>query len=77
MTAYSSHCLTSVGVDFLEEFIRKRYVKIGNTYRTYNLFNTSTLTTCEPANIQAILSTKFQDFELGRENFQTLLGNGY
>jgi hypothetical protein len=35
--------------------------------------------TCDPKNIQAILATRFQDFELGetrRQSFFPLLGNG-
>lgn len=49
------------------------------TYRIFNTFNTSLISTIEPENVQAILATKFNDFELGkdrRENFAEVLGNG-
>lgn len=50
-----------------------------NTYRIFGLFNESIVTTAEPENIQAILATKFHDFDLGpsrRDNFHDMLGNG-
>ncbi len=49
------------------------------TYRQYNLFNSSAVSTSDPENIQAILATKFHDFELGplrRNNFIPILGHG-
>ena len=50
-----------------------------NTYRIFGLFNNTLVTTAEPENVQAILATKFHDFNLGplrRDNFHELLGNG-
>ncbi|KAG0647858.1 Cytochrome P450-CM2 [Hyphodiscus hymeniophilus] len=68
------------GMDFLEDMIRARFTEMGcNTYRIFGLFNSSIVTTAEPENIQAILGTKFHDFDLGpsrRENFHDMLGNG-
>jgi cytochrome P450 len=49
------------------------------THRIYGLFNSTLVDTAEPENIQAILATKFHDFDLGpfrRENFHDMLGNG-
>jgi cytochrome P450 len=49
------------------------------THRTFGLFNFSIVTTAEPENIQAILATKFHDFDLGptrAENFHDMLGDG-
>jgi cytochrome P450 len=50
-----------------------------HTYRIHNLFNATLVTTADPENIQAILATKFHDFDLGpdrRGNFYEALGNG-
>lgn len=50
-----------------------------NTYRIHNVFNSSLVTTADPENIQAILATKFQDYDLGpsrRDNFYQMIGNG-
>lgn len=67
-------------LDFLEDFIASRYHSMKcATYRTFGLWNSHFITTHEPANIQAILATKFSEFELGsfrRDNFMPMLGNG-
>lgn len=67
-------------LDFLDDIIRARYDQMGcNTYRVHNLFNRHMVSTIEPLNIQAILATKFHDFDLGpsrHDNFQAMLGNG-
>jgi cytochrome P450 len=67
-------------LDFLEEIIRARYLDMGlYTFRFHNLFNTTMISTAEPENIQAILATKFHDFDLGpqrRDMFYEVLGNG-
>ena len=46
---------------------------------TQNFLGADDLITADPKNIQAMLSTQFNDFEIGRErreNFAPLLGNG-
>lgn len=66
--------------DFLEDFIRKRTENMGcYTYRLHNIFNESILSTTDPENIQAILATKFHDFDLGPQRhkmFEEMLGHG-
>ncbi|KAK6608663.1 hypothetical protein QC760_001652 [Botrytis cinerea] len=67
------------GMDILEDHIRARYLKMGvGTYRIFNPFD-SLVSTSDPENIQAILATKFTDFELGpsrSQNMFELLGHG-
>ncbi|EKD19071.1 hypothetical protein MBM_02308 [Drepanopeziza brunnea f. sp. 'multigermtubi' MB_m1] len=67
------------GLDFLE-YIRGRYVNMQcYTYRIHGLFFNSMVTTSDPENIQAILATKFPDYDLGparNDAFYELLGNG-
>lgn len=67
------------GIDFLEDKIRSRYIKIGApTHRFFNVGGTL-IHTAEPENIQAVLATKFADFELGAartKNLGDLIGNG-
>jgi cytochrome P450 len=49
------------------------------TYRIFGLFNRSIVTTSEPQNVQALLATQFNDFDLGpsrRDNFHSFIGNG-
>jgi len=64
----------------LEDIIRKPTLKMKcNTYRVFGVFNSSGVTTSDPENIQAILATKFHDFDLGIErevNFADMLGDG-
>ncbi|KAI1379835.1 cytochrome P450 [Hypoxylon crocopeplum] len=66
--------------DFFEEFVRAPFEKIGGyTYRSYGLFDESHILTADPANIQAVLSGKFQDYELGpkrKRKYEGLLGDG-
>ncbi|RDL38562.1 uncharacterized protein BP5553_02902 [Venustampulla echinocandica] len=68
------------GIDPLEDIIRKRSEKMGcHTYRTFSAFNSSVVGTSEPENIQAVLATKFHDFDIGiarQKNFFDMLGNG-
>ncbi|KAH8674572.1 cytochrome P450 [Tricladium varicosporioides] len=69
------------GVDFLEDFIRKRYIDMGTyTFRNFATFdNSSMISTSEPENVQAVLATKFQDFDLPplrQSVFLPLLGVG-
>ncbi|KAL3427594.1 cytochrome p450 family protein [Phlyctema vagabunda] len=65
--------------DFLEDVIRAPYKSIsGYTYRV-NSFLGSQINNADPENIQAILATKFQDFDLGeirRKNFHDVFGDG-
>lgn len=49
------------------------------TYRVFNPFNSSMINTAEPANIQAILASKFHDFDLGpnrHKGFHAMFGDG-
>ncbi|KAL2070874.1 hypothetical protein VTL71DRAFT_13900 [Oculimacula yallundae] len=67
-------------LDFLDDVVLKRNIDMGcNTYRMHNIFFTSIVFTEEPENIQAVLATKFHDYELGparNDAFYSLLGNG-
>ncbi|CZT00411.1 related to n-alkane-inducible cytochrome P450 [Rhynchosporium agropyri] len=67
-------------LDFLDDFVVKRCKDMGcYTYRMHNIFFTSVVFTYEPENIQAVLATKFHDYELGparNDAFHSLLGNG-
>lgn len=69
-----------VPTDILEDQIRARYLQMGvNTYRVHDSFYHSTIYTSSPQNMQAILATKFHDYELGpsrTENMFELLGHG-
>ncbi|CZR54184.1 related to n-alkane-inducible cytochrome P450 [Phialocephala subalpina] len=66
--------------DFLDDNIRKRNQDMGcNTFRIHNAFNETILSTCDPENIQAILATRFHDFDLGPQRhkmFEEMLGHG-
>ena len=63
----------------IPEHLQERVVRASaNTY-SYEFLRTVTIFSNEPKNIQAILSTQFQDFGLGptrRNNFLPLLGHG-
>lgn len=51
------------------------YAKNGTTFESPGLFTGSRLNTIDPVNIQAILASQFQDFELGQQlNRRLLLG---
>lgn len=51
------------------------YAKNGTTFESPGLFTDSRLNTIDPVNIQAILASQFQDFELGKQlNRRLLLG---
>lgn len=51
------------------------YTKNGTTFESPGLFTDSRLNTIDPVNIQAILASQFQDFELGKQlNRRILLG---
>ena len=63
----------------LPECLRERFARAGaGTYR-YEFLNRTTIFTIDPENLQAILSSQFQDFSLGtlrRANFLPFLGHG-
>jgi cytochrome P450 len=49
------------------------------TFRIFGLFNQSLVTTSDPENVQALLATKFHDFDMGsarKDGFFDLLGMG-
>lgn len=55
------------------------YKEIGKNTWCQNVLGTMQYVTNDPKNIQAILATQFQDFEIGslrRGNFFPMLGNG-
>ncbi|KAI1325951.1 cytochrome P450 alkane hydroxylase-like protein [Xylariaceae sp. FL0255] len=79
-----------LGIDLVQEFGKadqekqippfmiKKFEELGNTYR-FNLLGSTGFRTVEPKNIQAILATQFEDFDLGElryKNFAPLLGHG-
>ncbi|KAI4129167.1 MAG: hypothetical protein LQ347_003887, partial [Umbilicaria vellea] len=72
--------LTFKGTDFLEDFIFARFKSKGRwTVITPAFGRTFTVLTAEPRNIQAILSTQFADFGVGKRRYQQfgpLLGYG-
>lgn len=72
--------LTYKGTDFLEDFIFARFRSKGRwTVITPTFGRTFTVLTAEPRNIQAILSTQFADFGVGKRRYQQfgpLLGYG-
>ncbi|KAH7354752.1 cytochrome P450 alkane hydroxylase-like protein [Rhexocercosporidium sp. MPI-PUGE-AT-0058] len=67
-------------LDFLDDFVLKRNIDMGcNTYRMHGMFFNTVVFTDDPENIQAVLATKFHDYELGparNDAFHSLLGNG-
>jgi cytochrome P450 len=63
---------------YLEFWQKQMFDKFGNTFRI-NLMGQTLVFTNEPQNIQAVLVTKFPDFEIGqrrRDNSAQLLGVG-
>ncbi|KAE8447500.1 hypothetical protein EG329_010630 [Mollisiaceae sp. DMI_Dod_QoI] len=66
--------------DFLEDMVRKRTNDMGcDTFRIFNAFNETLVMTTDPENVQAMLATKFHDFDLGPQRhkmFQEMLGHG-
>jgi len=66
-------------LDFLEDIIRFRYKEMRCwTYQVNSLMGTM-ISTADPENIQAMLATKFTDWDLGplrQEMFSEVLGNG-
>ncbi|KAH8820366.1 cytochrome P450 alkane hydroxylase-like protein [Xylogone sp. PMI_703] len=72
--------ITGIGdLDFLEDIVRARYIEMKtHTMRTHQPFNTSTIFTSSPLNIQAVLATKFEDYAFGparKENLSDAIGN--
>lgn len=72
-------CSRYPDLDFLEDIIRWRFNQMkANTYRLYNVSG-SAIMTADPENIQAVLATKFVDYDLGprrRDTFFEVLGDG-
>ncbi|KAI9647569.1 hypothetical protein NHQ30_003954 [Ciborinia camelliae] len=67
-------------MDLLEDHVRAQYLGMGvGTFRVHEPFYHSAVCTSGPENMQAILATKFDDFELGpsrSQNMFELLGHG-
>ncbi|KXH62722.1 cytochrome P450 [Colletotrichum nymphaeae SA-01] len=66
------------GGDILDDVIAQKFKKCGDTFTTTGLFGPAEVNTIDPVNIQAILATKFRDFELGPRRiaqFKPLEGN--
>ncbi|TEA18334.1 Cytochrome P450 52A5 [Colletotrichum sidae] len=66
------------GGDFLDDVVEGNYKTHGSTYSMAGFFGPAEVHTVDPANIQAILATKFQDFKLGERRiaqFKPFLGN--
>lgn len=60
-------------------FFLQTYKEMGRPTWTQNFLGTMAIVTCDPKNIQALLATQFNDFEIGeqrRGNFFPMLGNG-
>lgn len=50
-----------------------------DTFRINNAFNETMVITSDPENVQALLATRFHDFDLGPQRhqmFEELLGHG-
>lgn len=65
--------------DILDEMVARFFYREGLTHKDYNMFGRQFTMTAEPENIQAILATKFADFELGkfrRDTLEPLIGHG-
>lgn len=61
------------------DFFLALYKTIGKSTWEQNVLGTWSFVTNDPKNIQAVLATQFQDFEIGplrRGNFFPMLGNG-
>lgn len=57
----------------------KSYEEVGSSTWTESMLNSTVIMTVDPKNVQAVLATKFRDFELGpqrRNNFSAMLGTG-
>jgi hypothetical protein len=53
-------------LDYLDDVVLARYNQMGcHTYRFHNPFNRHMISTASPHNIQAMLATKFHDFNVG------------
>ena len=61
------------------EFIDRRLAKMQNRTHRFQLLGATGVSTVDPKNVQAVLATQFDDFQLGarrRGTFFPLLGNG-
>ncbi|KAH0547981.1 hypothetical protein GP486_008277 [Trichoglossum hirsutum] len=64
--------------DFLEDVFHERYRRYGSTHKQHGVIG-EIIHTVEPRNLQAILSLKFMDFEVGkrrRRNLKDIVGYG-
>jgi cytochrome P450 len=78
MRGYTAH-ISTIEIDFLEDVIGERFKQMGCYTYKFNTLSATMITTADPENIQAILATKFTDFDLGpkrNEIFFEVLGNG-
>ncbi|KAF3801268.1 Cytochrome P450 52A5 [Colletotrichum gloeosporioides] len=65
------------GGDILDDIVEKSYAANGATFTQPGFFGPREVYTVDPLNIQALLATKFQDFDLGERRiaqFSPLLG---
>ncbi|KAI8229305.1 Cytochrome P450 52A11 [Colletotrichum sp. SAR 10_77] len=65
------------GGDILDDIVEKSYAAHGATFTQPGFFGPREVYTVDPLNIQALLATKFQDFDLGERRiaqFSPLLG---
>lgn len=63
----------------LPEYLKERFARAGASTYSSQFLNTTTIFTNDPKNLQAILSTQFEDFSLGtrrRASFLPFLGHG-
>ena len=63
----------------LPEYLKERFARAGAATYSYEFLNRTTIFTIDPENLQAVLSSQFQDFSLGitrRANFSPFLGHG-
>ncbi|OHF04154.1 cytochrome P450 [Colletotrichum orchidophilum] len=66
------------GGDILDDVIGAKFAQNGDTFSNTGFFGPAEVYTIDPVNIQAILATKFRDFELGPRRiaqFKPLEGN--
>ena len=70
---------SKTGEDILDDIVAERFNLCGHTFASPGLMGRYGLNTIDPVNIQAVLATKFQDFELGEQRntqFGAFLGKG-
>ncbi len=61
------------GKDILDDLVHGRLIRIGkHTVQNTTMFGRKVILTCEPANVQAMLATKFKDFQTGERRHNQL-----